>query len=66
LGDRLSLRVEDANPVVAPIGDIDVAIGVNGDLGRMIEMARAGIPRPLRGRSDIRAEEIFEVKSRKP
>ena len=45
LGNQLSLGVEDANPMVAPIGDIDVAIGVNGDIGRMIEMARAGIPR---------------------
>jgi hypothetical protein len=52
--------------MVAPIGDIDVAIGVNGDIGRMIEMARAGIARPLRGRCDIRAEEIIEMKSRKP
>jgi hypothetical protein len=66
LGNRLSLGVEDANPMVAPIGDTDVAIGVNGNISRMIVMARAGIFRPLRDRCDIRAEEIIEVKSRKP
>src|SRR5262245_44032945 len=56
LGDRLSLGVEDANPMVAPIGDVDIAIRIDGNVGRMIELARAGIPRPLRGRCDVRAE----------
>jgi hypothetical protein len=56
LGDRLSLGVEDANPMVAPIGDINVAIGVDRNVRGMIELAWAGIPRPLRGRYDIRPE----------
>src|SRR5437867_10055837 len=36
-GDRASLGVEDAHPVVAPVGDVDVTIGIDGDVGRMIE-----------------------------
>src|SRR5437016_2622823 len=56
LGNRLAFVVEDANPMVAPIGNINIAIGVYGDISRMIELARAGIPLPLRGRCHVRAE----------
>src|SRR6516225_3836656 len=42
--------------MVAPIGDIDVPIGVDGDIGRMIELARARIPFSFRGGCDVRAE----------
>ena len=56
LGDRLSLGVENANPMVAPIGDVDISLRIDGDIGRMIELARAGIPFSFLGRCDVRAE----------
>src|SRR6516164_10034906 len=47
--------------MVAPIGHIDVPIGVDGDIGRMIELARAGIPFSFRGRCDVRAEVGYSI-----
>ena len=41
IGNWLALRVEDANPMVAPIGDVDVAIAVHRDIGRVIEQCPA-------------------------
>src|SRR6266852_1018720 len=43
VGDGLTFRVEDGNPVVAPIGDVDIAIGIDGNIGGMIEHARLRI-----------------------
>jgi hypothetical protein len=34
--------VEDANPMVAPIGDIDVTVGIDRDVGGMIEKTPYG------------------------
>src|SRR5437867_8023939 len=47
---RASFRVEDANPMVPPIGDIDIAIGIHGDVGRMIQQGCLRIARRARGR----------------
>ena len=55
-GDRASLGVENADPMVAPIADVDVAIAVDRDIGRVIELVCPGIPRLLAIAGDVGAE----------
>src|SRR5579862_1832730 len=36
--DRAALGIEHTDPMVAPIADIDVAVAVDRDIGRMVEL----------------------------
>src|SRR5262249_55758879 len=43
-GDRAAVGVEDADPVVAPVAHIDVAVTVDRNIGRVIELVGPGMP----------------------
>src|SRR3984893_14155662 len=63
IADRPSLGIEDANPMIAPIGDVDIAIGVHGNVGRVIERSRLRITGGLRSWRDIRSEHGHRIRA---
>src|ERR1700741_2100700 len=56
IADRPSLGVEDAHPMVAPVGNIYVAIRIHGYIRGVIECIWLRIPGILRMRRHIRPE----------
>src|ERR1700730_9024518 len=63
IADRPSLGIEDTNPMIAPIGDVDVTIGVHGNIRRVIERSRLRITGGLRGWRDIRSEHRHRIRA---
>src|SRR5439155_26191390 len=60
-GDRVAFAIENADPVVAPIGHVDVAVAVDRDIGRVIELVGAWVAGLLRGGGDIGPERGHRV-----
>src|SRR5204862_1304477 len=59
--DGSALGVENAHPMVAPIAHVDIAIGVDGDVGWVIELVGPGITSLLAVGLNIRAENGHRV-----
>src|SRR6516225_1095807 len=52
VGQRGAFRVENANAVIAPIGDVDVAVGIDRHVGGVIKNPRLGVSRRVRVREE--------------
>src|SRR4030095_12431389 len=50
IGDRVPLRVEDADSMIAPVGDVDIVVGIHRDVGGVVEQAGLRIAWRTRGR----------------
>src|SRR6516165_10191709 len=55
MGQRGAFRVENAKAVIAPVGDVDVAVGIDRHVGRVIKNPRLGVSRRV-GMRDERTE----------
>src|SRR5262249_17862574 len=47
-----AFRVENAKAVITPVGDVDVAVGIDRHVGGVIKNPRLGCPRRGRGRKE--------------
>src|SRR4029077_9589087 len=56
-GDRAALGVEDADPMVAPVAHIDVAVAVDRNISRVIELVGPGMPGLLAVARDVGPED---------
>src|SRR6516162_1868580 len=52
MGQRGAFRVENANAVIAPVGDVDVAVGIDRYVGGVIKNPRLGVSRRVRVRDE--------------
>src|SRR6266566_1425788 len=60
-GDRATFGIENADPVVAPIAHIDVAVAVDRNIGRVIELVGPGMAGLLAIGGDIRPEDRHRI-----
>src|SRR6516165_5049044 len=52
MGQRGAFRVENAKAVIAPVGDVDVAVGIDRHVGGVIKNPRLGVSRRVRVRDE--------------